>query len=85
MEYILVRETHKLTEGMKDWRWEEKGTTDDEMIGWHHWLNGHKFALTLGIGDGQGGLACWSPWGQKELDTTERLNWIELMLHGAIF
>ena len=59
----------------KDWRWEEKGMTEDEMVGWHHWLNGHKFEWTLGIGDGQGGLACYSPWGGEELDMTERLNW----------
>ena len=45
--------------------------TEDEMVGWHHQLNGHKFGKTLGVGDGQGGLACCSPWGHKELDTTE--------------
>ena len=59
----------------KDWRWEEKGTTEDEMVGWHHRLNGHEFEETLGVGDGQGGLECCHPWGRKELDTTERLNW----------
>ena len=62
----------------KDWRREEKGTTEDEMVGWHHWLNGHEFESTLGIGNGQGGLACFSPWGRKELDMTEWLNWTEL-------
>ena len=62
----------------KDWRWEEKGMTEDEMVGWHHWLNGHEFESTLGVGDGQGGLACCSPWGHNESDTSERLNWIEL-------
>ena len=62
----------------KDWRWEEKGMTENEMIGWHHWLNGHEFEQALGVGDGQGGLACCSPWGCKELDTTERLNWMIL-------
>ena len=62
----------------KDWRWEEKGVTEDEMVGWHHRLNGHEFEWTLGVGDGQGGLACCSPWGRKESDTAERLNWIEL-------
>ena len=61
----------------KDWRW-EKGTTEDEMVGWHHWLNGHEFEYSLGVGDGQGSLACCSPWGCKESDTTEWLNWIEL-------
>ena len=59
----------------KDWRWEEKGTTEDEMVGWHHQLDGHGFWWTLGVGDGQGGLVCCSPWGLKELDTTEQLNW----------
>ena len=61
----------------KDWGQEEKGTTEDEMVGWHRWLNGHGFGWTLGV-DGQGGLACWGSWGCKELDTTERLNWTEL-------
>ena len=59
----------------KDWRQEEKGTTEDEMVGWHHRLSGHGFGWTPGVGDGQGGLACCSPWGRKELDTTEWLNW----------
>ena len=58
----------------KDWRQEEKGMTEDEMVGWHHWLNGHDFGQALGDGEGQGSLACCSPWGHKELDTTERLN-----------
>ena len=52
----------------------EKGTTEHEMIGWHHPLNGHEFEQTPGVDDGQGSLACCSPWGHKELDTTERLN-----------
>ena len=65
----------------KDWRQEEKGTTEDEMVGWYHQLSGHEFEWTLGVGDGQGGLACCSPWGCKELDTTERLNWSELNRH----
>ena len=60
----------------KDWR-QEKETTEDEMVGWHHWLNGHEFEWTLGAGDGQGGLACCSPWGHKESDTIEQLNWTE--------
>ena len=59
-----------------DWRQEEKGMTEDEMVGWH-WLNGHVFGWTPAVGDGQGGLACCSPWGRKESDTTERLNWTE--------
>ena len=69
--------TGKDPDAGKDWRQEEKGTTVDEMVGWHHWLDGHEFEQTPGVGDGQGGLACCSPWGHKELDTTERLNWTE--------
>ena len=60
----------------KDWGQEEKGTTEDEMAGWHHWLDGHESEWTLGVGDGQGGLACCDSWGRKESDTTERLNWM---------
>ena len=62
----------------KDWGQEEKGMTEDEMVGWHHWLDGHGFGWTLGVGDGQGGLVCWSSWGLKESNMTERLNWTEL-------
>ena len=62
----------------KDWGQEEKGTTEDEMVGWHHRLNGHEFGWTLGVGDGQGGLACCGSWGCKESDMTEWLNWTEL-------
>ena len=58
------------------WRQEVTGTSEDEMIGWYHWLNGYEFELTPGVGDGQGSLACCSPWGHKESDTTERLNWL---------
>ena len=54
----------------KDWRQEEKETTEDEMLGWHHWLNGHEFEQTLGDSEWQGSLACCSPWGRKELDMT---------------
>ena len=61
----------------KDWRWEEKGTTEDEMVGWYHWLDGHEFEQAPGVGDGQGSLACCSPWGHKELDKTEQLKWTE--------
>ena len=64
----------------KDWRQEEKGMTEDEMVGWHHRLNGHEFEWTLGVGDGQGGLVCCSSWGCKELDTTECLNWTDKVL-----
>ena len=59
----------------KDWRQEEKGPTEDEMVGWHHWLDGHELEQAPGVGDGQGGLACCSSWGCKELDTTEWLIW----------
>ena len=63
-----------------DWGQEEKGTTKDEMTGWHHRLYGHEFGWTPGVGDGQGGLACCDSWGCKELDMTEWLNWTELDL-----
>ena len=62
----------------RDWGQEEKGTTEDEMAGWHHWLDGREFEWTPGVGDGQRGLACCDSWGCKESDTTERLNWTEL-------
>ena len=62
----------------RDWGQEEKGMTEDEMAGWYHWLDGREFEWTLGVGDGQGGLACCDSWGRKESDTTERLNWTEL-------
>ena len=61
----------------KDWRLGEKGPTEDEIVGWHHQLDGHEFEWALGVGDRQGGLACCSPWGCKELDTAEWLNWTE--------
>ena len=61
----------------KDWRQEEKGTTEDEMVQWHHWLNGHEFEEAPGVGNGQGSLACCSPLDHKELDMTEKLNWTE--------
>ena len=63
----------------KDWRWQEKGMTEGEMVGWCHWLNEHESEKTLGVGDGQGGLACCSPWGHKESDMPEQLNWSELI------
>ena len=59
----------------KDWGQEEKGMTEDEMVGWHQWLNGHGFGWTPGVGDGQGGLVCCDSWGHKESDTIEQLNW----------
>ena len=63
----------------KDWTREEKGMTEDEMVGRHHWLDEHEFEQAQGGGDGQGSLACCSPWGHKELDMTEWLNWTELI------
>ena len=62
----------------RDWGQEEKGTTEDEMAGWHHRLDGREFDWTQGVGDGQGGLVYWDSWGPKESDTTEQLNWTEL-------
>ena len=64
----------------RGWGQEEKGMTEDEMAGSHHRLDGHEFEWTLGVGDGQGGLACCDSWGRKELDTTVRLNWTELYI-----
>ena len=61
----------------EDWGQAEKGMTEDEMAGWHHRLDGLESEWTPGVGDGQGGLACCGSWGRKELDTTERLNWID--------
>ena len=60
----------------KDWKREEKGMTEDEMVGWHHRLNGHEFEWAPGVGDGQGSLACCSPRDRKDSDTTEQLNWL---------
>ena len=64
----------------KDWRQEEKRTTEDEMIGWHYWLNGYEFEKALGVADGTGSLVCCSPWGCKESNRTEQLNCTELIL-----
>ena len=66
----------------RDWGQEEKGTTEDEMAGWHHWLYGCEFASTPEVGDGQGSLVCCNSWGCKELDMTERLNWTELNVNS---
>ena len=63
----------------RDWGQEEKGTTEDEMAGWHHWLDGRESEWTPGVGDGQGGLACCDSWGRKESDTTKRLIWCDLL------
>ena len=69
----------------KDWRQEEKGMTEEEMVGWHHRLNGHEFEQALGVGDGQGGLVCYSPWSCKESHTTERWNWTELIMGRGVW
>ena len=76
----LMRRVDSLekTDAGRDWGQEEKGTTEDEMAGWHHRLDGHEFEWTLGDGDGQGGLACCDAWGGKEVDSTVQLNWTEM-------
>ena len=70
--------TGKDPDARKDWRQEEKGMKGDEMIGWHHWLDGYGFGWTPGVDDGQGGLVCCGSWGRNESDTTEQLNWTEV-------
>ena len=77
----LATSCKELTHWKRPWCWEglragAEGETEDEMAGWHHQLNGHEFGWTPGVGDGQGGLACCDSWGHKELDMTERLNWV---------
>ena len=83
----LMRRVDSLekTDVGRDWGQEEKGTTEDEMAGWHHWLDGCESEWTPGVGDGQGGLACCDSWGRKESDTTEPLNWTELNVFLDIF
>ena len=76
--------TGKDPDAEKDWG-QEKGMTEDEMVGWHHRLDGHEFEWTQGVGDGQGGLGCCDSWGHKESDTTERLNWTELNSIVSLF
>ena len=68
----------------KNWGQEEKGMTEDEMVGWHHWLYGHGLGWTPGVGDGQGGLVCCGSWGCEESDTTEQLNWMTFFLNTNI-
>ena len=70
-------DTGKDPDAGKDWRQEEKGMTEDEMVGWHHWPDGHEFEQAPGVGDGQGSLACCSPCGCTVSDTTERMNWTD--------
>ena len=78
------RFTGKDLDAGKDWRQEEKGMTEGEMVGWHHWLDGYEFEQASGIGDGQGSLACCSPWGLKESDTTDRIEWSSNPTSGFI-
>ena len=86
----LATSCEELTHWKRLWCWEgwgreEKGTTEDEMAGWHHWLDGHESEWTLGIGDGQGGLECCNSWDCKQSNTTERLNWTELIYPQLTF
>ena len=69
----------KDSDAWRDWGQEEKGTTEDEMAGWNHGLDGHGFGWTPGVGDGQGGLKCWGSWGPKESDMTEQVNWTDML------
>ena len=72
-------------EAGRHWGQEEKGTTEDEVAGWHHRLDGHEFEWTLGVGDGQEGLACCNSWGLKESDTIEQMKWTELISYSLPF
>ena len=82
---LKSRLTGKDPDAGKDWRQEKKGTIEDEMLGWHHWLNGHEFAQTPGESKGQVSLACCSPWGHKESDMTEQLNDDDVSLWSLTF
>ena len=73
----LMRKVGKDSDAGRDWGQEEKGTAEDDMAGWQHWLDGCESEWTPGVGDGQGGLASWNSWGRKESDTTEQLNWTD--------
>ena len=76
----LLLSTGKASDAGRDWGQEKKGTTEDEMAGWHHWLDGRESQWTPGVGDGQGGLACCDSGGRKELDMTEWLIWSDIGL-----
>ena len=78
---VKNRHSGKDPDAGKDWGWEVKGTTEDEMVGWHHQCDGHEFEQALGVGDGQGSPVWCSPWHHKESDTTERLSWTEVLIH----
>ena len=80
--HLMRRLALEKTDAGRDWG-QDKGTTEDEMAGWHHGLDGCESEWPPGVGDGQGGLVCCDSWGRKELDTTERLNWTELS-HTAV-
>ena len=73
-EALMLRLIGKDPDARKDYRWKEKGMTEDETVGWHHQLNGLEFEQALGDGEGLGSLMCCSPWGHKDSDTTEPLN-----------
>ena len=77
--------TGKDPDAGKDWRREEKGMTEDEMVGWHHCLNGHEFEQVLRAGYGQGSLVCCNPWGPKESDTAEQLNWTGPIITANVY
>ena len=79
--HVKSRLIGKDSDAGRDWEQEEKGMTEDEMAGWHYWLNGRESGWTPGVGDGQGGLACCDSWGHKESNTTEWLNWTELKVN----
>ena len=83
----LIRRTDSLekTHVGKDWSQEEKGITEDEMVGWYHQLNGHESEQAPGVGDGQESVACYSPWGCKESDMTERLNWTDWWMYTYMY
>ena len=72
--HLMWRGHWKRPDAGRDWGQEEKGTTENEMVGWHHWINGHEFEQTLGYSEGHGSLVCCSPWGHKELDMPAGLN-----------
>ena len=76
--------TGKDPDAGKEWRQEEKGTTENEMVGWHHWLSGHEFEQALGVDDGQGSLTCCSPCGHKESDMTEGPNWLTELIYEIL-
>ena len=77
--------TGKGPDAGKDWRQEEKGTAEDKTVGWHHQISGQKFEQALGVGDGQGSLMCCSPWGRRDLDKTERLNWTDKIIMSNFY